>query len=131
MAVDAKKAKQWVKAAGKVQKADEKRAKAEAKKAEKAEEPAADDGGEKKPRIQIGGLAHDPETFKKGQDVKSTVNVTNNGDSDVKLKLSLYVNEGLADATTVSVKSGKSKKASFTWTAQEKNKLNIRGELAK
>lgn len=130
MAVDKKKAKQWVKSAGKIQKADEKRAKAEAKKVEKADEPKADDG-EKKPRIQIGGLTHDPETFKKGQDVKSTVNVTNNGDSDVKLKLSLYVNEGLADATTVSVKPDKTKKASFTWTAQEKNKLNIRGELAK
>lgn len=130
MAVDKKKAKQWVKAAGKVQKEDEKRAKAEAKKAEKAAEPSPD-GDEEKPRIQIGGLTHDPEKFKKGEDVKSMVNVTNNGDSDVKLKLSLYVNEGLADATTVSVKSGKSKKASFKWTAQEKNKLNIRGELAK
>jgi hypothetical protein len=130
-AIDKKVAKQWVKGASKVEKDDLKAAKA-ADKGQSAEATAAADGAAaKKPKLQIGGLKHNPETFKKGEAVKSTVTVSNNGDDDVKIKLSLYVNEALADVSTVAVKAGKSKDSSFKWTAQEKNKLNIRGELVK
>lgn len=89
--------------------------------------PAPAPGG--KPALQVGGLAHTPPSFAAGQDVKSMVTVTNNGNDPQTLKLSLFVNDALADAQTVSVKPGKSKEVKFKWTAQERNKLNIRGEL--
>ena len=82
-----------------------------------------------KPAIQVGGLTHSPPSFAAGQDVKSAVTVSNNGNDSQTLKLSLFVNDALADAQTVSVKPGKSKEVKFKWTAQERNKLNIRGEL--
>jgi hypothetical protein len=55
--------------------------------------------------------------------------VTNNGKDKSTIKLSLYVNDGLADVQTVAVKPGKAQDVQFKWTAQEKNKLNIRGEI--
>lgn len=82
-----------------------------------------------KPQLQVGGLQHAPATFKRGDEVKSSVTVTNNGNAPQSLKLSLFVNEALADAQTVSVKPGKSKAIQFKWVAQERNKLNIRGEV--
>lgn len=82
-----------------------------------------------KPNVQVGGLQHNPPTFAAGQNVKSTVTVTNGGTSPQTIKLSLFVNDALADAQTVSVKAGKAKDVTFKWQAQERNKLNIRGEL--
>jgi uncharacterized repeat protein (TIGR01451 family) len=89
--------------------------------------PAAPPGG--KPALQVGGLTHAPAAFAAGQTVKSSVTVTNNGTAPQTLKLNLFVNDQLADAQTVSVKPGKSKDVQFKWTAQQQNKLNIRGEL--
>jgi CARDB protein len=91
--------------------------------------PAAAPAPGSKPALQVGGLNHSPPSFAAGQDVKSVVTVTNNGADPQTLKLSLFVNDALADAQTVSVKPGKSKEVKFKWTAQERNKLNIRGEL--
>lgn len=82
-----------------------------------------------KPQLQVGGLKHEPPAFRQGEAVKSTVNVSNNGAAPSTIKLSLYVNDGLADVQTVTVKPGKAKDVQFKWTAQERNKLNIRGEL--
>lgn len=82
-----------------------------------------------KPQLQVGGLKHEPPAFRQGEQVKSTVNVANNGAATSTIKLTLYVNDGLADVQTVTVKAGKAKDVQFKWTAQERNKLNIRGEL--
>jgi predicted flap endonuclease-1-like 5' DNA nuclease len=82
-----------------------------------------------KPQLQVGGLRHEPPAFRQGDAVKSIVNVTNNGKDKSTIKLSLYVNDGLADVQTVTVKAGKAQDVQFKWTAQEKNKLNIRGEV--
>jgi predicted flap endonuclease-1-like 5' DNA nuclease len=82
-----------------------------------------------KPQLQVGGLKHDPPAFRQGEAVKSTVNVANNGKDKSTIKLSLFVNDGLADVQTVTVKPGKAADVQFKWTAQDKNKLNIRGEL--
>jgi predicted flap endonuclease-1-like 5' DNA nuclease len=82
-----------------------------------------------KPQLQVGGLKHEPPAFRQGEAVKSSVSVSNNGKEKSTIKLSLYVNDGLADVQTVTVKPGKAQDVQFKWTAQEKNKLNIRGEL--
>lgn len=82
-----------------------------------------------KPAIQVGGLSHKPPSFHPGEAVKSSVTVTNNGEAPQTIKLNLFINDALADAQTASLKPGKSKEITFKWTAQERNKLNIRGEL--
>lgn len=97
-------------------------------KAAPAAAAAAPPAGEK-PQLQVGNLQHNPGSFHQGDEVKSTVTVTNKGGAAHTLKLSLYVNDQLADAQTVSVKPGKEKDVKFKWTAQESNRLNIRGEI--
>lgn len=94
-----------------------------------AAEPTPPKPAATKPQLQIGGLEHDPPAFHQGESVKSNVTVTNQGAESQTIRLSLFVNEALADAQTVTVKPGKQKDIKFKWTAQERNKLNIRGEL--
>jgi len=139
--VDEKTGKAWVKAAGKWRKKhkDEMSATPAAAAAPSAGAPAsvpaaaaaaaAPAGAPAKPQLQVGGLRHEPPAFRQGDAVKSIVNVSNNGKDKSTIKLSLYVNDGLADVQTVSVKAGKAQDVQFKWTAQEKNKLNIRGEI--
>lgn len=122
-AVDEKIGKSWIKAAGKWLKKH--RGEAPEAPAEAAPEAA----GAAQPALQVGGLKHQPPSFHTGETVKSSVSVVNNGGEASTIKLSLYVNDGLADVQTVTVKPGKSKDVQFKWTAQERNKLNIRGEL--
>lgn len=125
--VDEKTGKGWVKAAGKfLKKSGEAAPEAPAAAPAAAPAPAA---GAPKPQLQVGGLRHEPAAFHQGDPVKSIVNVANGGKDPNTIKLSLYVNDGLADVQTVTVKGGKSKEVQFKWTAQEKNKLNIRGEI--
>jgi uncharacterized repeat protein (TIGR01451 family) len=132
-----KSAKAWIKSAGKHPFAGRAvpEAPAEAAAPETAVVPPAPEGPAAaappaaKPNLQVGGLIHNPATFSAGQEVKSTVTVTNAGDAPQTLKLSLFVNDALADAQSVTVKPGKAKEVKFKWTAQERNKLNIRGEL--
>jgi uncharacterized repeat protein (TIGR01451 family) len=120
--LDKKTAKAWIKAASKLAPA--------ASAAAPSAPAAAEAAPAEKPKLQIGGLKHDPAVFHQGEEVKSTVTVTNNGAAAATIKLKLYVNEALADSQSAAVKPGKSKDVTFKWTAQEKNKLNIRGELA-
>lgn len=94
-----------------------------------ASAPAPQAGASEKPKLQVGNLQHKPPAFHKGDSVKSSVTVTNQGSQPHSLKLSLFVNEALADAQTVTVKPGKAKDVQFKWTAQDHNKLNIRGEV--
>lgn len=127
--VDEKTGKSWVKAASKWLKKHKQEAPeaAPAKGGAPAAVPEA--AGAAKPALQVGGLKHEPPSFHTGETVKSSVSVANNGGASSTIKLSLYVNDGLADVQTVTVKAGKSKEVHFKWTAQERNKLNIRGEL--
>lgn len=136
--VDEKTGKAWVKAAGKWRKKhkDEMPATPAAAAPPSAAAPAsvpaaaaAPAAAPAKPQLQVGGLRHEPPAFRQGDAVKSIVNVSNNGKDKSTIKLSLYVNDGLADVQTVTVKSGKAQDVQFKWTAQEKNKLNIRGEI--
>ncbi|MBI2078794.1 MAG: DUF4332 domain-containing protein [Euryarchaeota archaeon] len=133
--VDEKTGKAWVKAAGKWVKQHPAEAvggaaaPAAAVAATPAAPGAAPAASGAKPQLHVGGLKHEPPAFRQGETVKSSVNVTNNGAAVSTIKLSLYVNEGLADVQTVTVKPGKAKDVQFKWTAQEKNKLNIRGEV--
>ena len=132
--VDEKTGKAWVKAAGKWVKQHPAEAMAAPGAPAAAPPPVAAGAapaaaGGAKPSLQVGGLKHEPPAFRQGETVKSSVSVTNNGGAASTIKLSLYVNEGLADVQTVTVKAGKAKDVQFKWTAQEKNKLNIRGEV--
>lgn len=120
-------AKEDAKAAA--QEAKPEKGKAPNKGKESVPEPKPTPAPAGKPQLQVGGLTHEPPAFREGETVKSRVTVNNKGADSQTIKLSLFVNEGLADAQTVTVKPGKSKDVKFKWTAQERNKLNIRGEL--
>lgn len=125
---DEKAAEKAAKATAKAAAKEEKKSKKEKEK-EGKEEPSAPRVVPAKPQLQVGSLAHYPPVFKQGETVKSTVTVANQGAAEQKVKLSLFVNDALADAQTVALKPGKSREIKFKWTAQERNKLNLRGEL--
>lgn len=86
-----------------------------------------------KPKLAMGKMVHDPASFSAGDEVTTTVPVSNKGDDDVSdLRLSLFVNDERVAHEMLDLSPGEKKEVVFKWTARpDENRVRVKGDIVK
>ncbi|MBW3584036.1 MAG: hypothetical protein KY455_13175 [Euryarchaeota archaeon] len=86
-----------------------------------------------KPKLAMGKMVHDPASFSAGDEVTTTVPVSNKGDEDVTdLRLSLFVNDERVAHEMLDLSPGEKKEVVFKWTARpDENRVRVKGDIVK